>query len=89
MDTRNITGSEEGWREASGDSRRHQKQRDIKALIDRDTAMKAAAKEKWEKDFEADLVDLAEPYVRAGFERRAIGYSRRYAAQFDKVFGGT
>ena len=81
-------GTEQGWKEASVDSRRHQKQRDIRQFTDRVIAQQKAAQKEWEDTFENDLVELAEPVVRAGFERKSFGYSRRYAANFTRAFQG-
>lgn len=87
-ETPNIYGSEEGWAEASTDSRRDQKQRDIKALVSRMESNEKAAKAAQEQEFFDELVEAAGPVVHAGLERSGstTGYSRRYAANFDKVF---
>lgn len=41
-----------------------------------------------ERSFEDELVEAAGPVVRAGLERVTLGYSRRYARNYDRVFGG-
>lgn len=44
-----------------------------------------------ERAFQDDLEEAAGPVVHAGLERAGgrVGYSRRYAQNFDSVFGGS
>ncbi len=81
-------GSEEGWRAASTDSRRHDKHRDIKTLIDRQIVNQNKVKKEWEDSFESDLVEAAGNVVYAGLDKKghAVGATRnsRYAVNYDK-----
>jgi len=85
-----ISGTEEGWRSASTDSRRHDKHRVIKGLVDKMVANRERDKQSQEDAFYEDLVEAAGPVVHAGLERQGstVGYSRRFAQMFDKAFRG-
>jgi hypothetical protein len=89
--TPDICGTEEGWTAASSDSRRAQKQKDIKALVGRQVAYQKGVEKEWEDRFEDDLIELCGPVVHAGFERKGstLGYSRSYSRNYAKVFGGS
>ncbi len=78
-------GSEEGWRSASTDSRRHEKHKDIKALIDRQIVNQDAVKKEWEDSFESDLVEAAGPVVYAGLDKKghAVGAIKSSAFRFN------
>lgn len=80
---------EVAWREASdkGHPMYDAKRRDIKALVDKMKTGQDKIKADHEDRFGDDLIELAGPVVRAGLENTTLGYGRRYAANFDKVFG--
>jgi len=79
-----FSGSEEGWRNASHDSRRGDKQRDIRSTVD---AMQAATKKR-EKDWEAGLEDAfmdatLESILKGGGDRSILHGGDRYRANFE------
>lgn len=57
----------------------------VRGLMDNQSRINAAR----EARFQDSLEDAAGPVVRAGLEREGstVGYSRPYAANFDKTFG--
>lgn len=80
-------GSEEGWRSASTDSRRHQKNADIKAYIDRQLQAQQQVEKDHNDKFEDDLVEAAGAVVYAGLDKKghAIGSQRgAYGRNYDK-----
>jgi hypothetical protein len=83
-----IYGSEEGWRAASFDSRRAQKNKDIKALIDRQIVNQKKIEDAHNDAFYNDLIEAAGPVVYAGLDKKghAVGGDRnsRYRNNFDK-----
>jgi hypothetical protein len=85
MDSPDKYGSEEGWRAASFDSRRHDKHRDIKALIDRQIVNQAAIEKAHNDKFMDDLVECAGPVVYAGLDKKghAVGGSKDSAFRFN------
>lgn len=82
-----ITGSEQGWREASHDSRRHDKARDIKRTITKMTDAQAANQAAFEKQMEDDYFEGALAVAHGMLDNRSFGYTRGYARNYDKVFG--
>jgi len=81
-------GSEEGWRAASHDSRRHEKHKDIKALIDRQIINQQRIEQEHNDKFYDDLVEAAGPVVYAGLDKKghAVGATKdsRYRNNFDR-----
>lgn len=81
-----LYGSEEGWREASFDSRREQKQADIKRTVDKLLANRAKGQAAQEKAMEDDYYQTALDFTHAMMGNVSFGYSRRYSQNYDKVF---
>jgi hypothetical protein len=84
-----MTGTEEGWREASDprDPRYSMKQRDIKQTVQKAVDNNQRAKDAHADAMEADYYEGALELANAMLGNFKVGYSRRYAANFDKVFG--
>lgn len=79
-------GSEQGWAEASHDSRRHMKQRDIKRTVQKMQNAQVAQREAHEKQMEDDYFEGALEFAKKLREDAHFGYSRRYAAGYEKAF---
>jgi hypothetical protein len=80
--------SEIGWREASDPTnpRYAQKQRDIKGFVDRYKAQQDEKKQKFEDNMEADYFDAALEVANRMQGNFKMGYSRKYAQNWEKVF---
>lgn len=85
-----VSGTETGWREASDpkNPRYSQKQNDIKRLVGGYKAKQDAVKEKFEQNMEADYFDAALEVANKMQGNFTMGYSRAYARNFEKAFGG-
>lgn len=83
-----INGSEEGWRSASTDSRRHDKHKDIKSFIDHQIANQRKIEDAHNDAFYDDLVEAAGPVVYAGLDKKghAVGSIKdsRFRFNYDK-----
>jgi hypothetical protein len=84
-----VDGSEHGWREASDpkNPRYAEKQKDIKKLVGRYKDAHAKVKEKFEQNMEEEYFDAALEVANRMQGNFTMGYSRKYAANFDKAFG--
>ncbi len=56
-------------------------------FVNRLTGEAARRREEQEQQFEDDLMEGAEPVVRAGLGTIRVGYSRAYARGYEEVFG--
>ncbi len=85
-----LSGSEEGWEAASdpSDSRYHQKQEAIRKLVKRYTDASDKRKAEQEASMGDDYEDAATEVVFKMQGNVKFGYSRRYSANFDRVFKG-
>jgi hypothetical protein len=81
---------EQGWREASDpkNPRYSQKQRGIRNTIKKMQQNTEAAKERHEQGMDADYLDAALEVAHKMRGDSLFGYSRRYAANWDKAFKG-
>lgn len=70
-----------------GDSRYAQKQRDIKATVDKMVAQQQAKRSDWESSFGGELEEATLSSVLRG-GGNCVGSTRAYRNNFDKAFGG-
>jgi len=82
-----VNGSEEGWANASHDSRRADKQRDIKATIDKMAAAQSRQTKEWETRLEDEMTAATMEVVLKGGVN-CVGSTAAYRRNFDKAFGG-
>lgn len=81
-----LGGSEQGWREASSDSRRHMKQRDIKHLVKRYAQAKKDEDAAREREMDTEYLDAALAVANGMQGNFRVGYSRAYARGYERAF---
>lgn len=79
-----VNGSEEGWANASHDSRRADKQRDIKATIDKMAESQKRRQAEWESKLEDEMTAATmEAVLKGGGDRSILHGGARFRYNFD------